>query len=203
MADQISFPKELVAGLASGVLVHANNVYDDDNTQMLDATIDGIKTDISTVSEDVAAVQTTANAAKTTATSAQTQANTNKTNIASLTTKVNTNTTNIATNAAAITSLKSNVSDLVADYFKDLGTFSKSAEGEAELASYENTFGATAVFFTYKVNGSPSQSAFSFQTIRNNVAYQVLFLGGAWYHRTVTVNDDKTTTAASWTSGIS
>lgn len=86
--------------------------------------------------------------------------------------------------------------------FKNLGKFTTSAEGEAALAKYENVFGATAVFFTYTSSTPNAQSAFAFQTIKANVAYQCLMLGGSWHHRTVTANSDQTTTASAWTSGI-
>lgn len=86
----------------------------------------------------------------------------------------------------------------LSDYFKDLGTFERSAEAEALLASWENVFGATAVFFTYKSTSPNAQTAFAFNTIKGNVAYQKLYLAGQWYERTVTANSDKTTTASAW-----
>lgn len=86
----------------------------------------------------------------------------------------------------------------LSDYFKDLGTFERSAEAEALLASWENVFGATAVFFTYRSTSPNAQTAFAFNTIKGNVAYQKLYLAGQWYERTVTANSDQTTTASAW-----
>lgn len=108
--------------------------------------------------------------------------------------KISTNEVNIAKNTASIAALAAN--------FKNLGSFTTSAEGEAALATYENVFGATAVFLTYTCSSPNARSAFAFQTIKANVAYQCLMLGGSWHHRTVTVNSDKTTTASAWADGI-
>lgn len=88
------------------------------------------------------------------------------------------------------------------DKFKDLGTFTTSSEGEAAMAEWENVFGAENVFFSYRATQPNARTAFAFQSINGATSYQCLYLAGTWYHRTVTANADKTTTATAWTAGI-
>lgn len=86
--------------------------------------------------------------------------------------------------------------------FKDLGEFEKSGDAEAVMAEWSNVFGETAVFFTYRCTSPNARTAFVFQSLNANVSTQYLFLAGAWYRRTVTANNDKTTTASTWSTGI-
>lgn len=102
------------------------------------------------------------------------------------------------TDTAGLAALKADMKDK----FKDLGEFTTSSEGEAKMAEWANVFGETVVFFTYKCSTPNARTAFAFQSISANVSTQYLFLAGEWYRRTVTANEDKSTTASAWSAGI-